>query len=137
MVYLHPQLEKDSIFITSLDLCMVRLINNAHIPWFILVPQKENIEHLWDLTDSNQAQLFQEISFMSNIIKEYYGVDRLNIGALGNMVPQMHWHIIARFKNDYCWPNPIWGNVPAKEYDHTESDIIIQQIKNKVQDNLD
>ncbi len=106
---LHERLEKDSFLLTSLDLCQVRLINNSDYTWLILVPQKNNIIHLTDLNSAEQIQLIKEINHISTILKKLYTPDRLNIATLGNVVSQMHWHIIVRYTTDKHWPNPVWG----------------------------
>lgn len=113
---LHPQLEKDSELITELDLCAVRLIKDANYPWLILVPQVANIKDVIDLSDKQQQVLWQESAMISRVLKHLFTPDKLNIAALGNMVPQLHLHHIVRYQHDVSWPNPIWGQVPLKAY---------------------
>jgi diadenosine tetraphosphate (Ap4A) HIT family hydrolase len=114
---LHPKLEADSVFIKDLELCQVRLINNAKFPWILLVPRVENMVEIIDLDASQQVQLMQEIITTSSVLKELFAPDKLNIGALGNIVPQLHIHVIARYKTDEAWPNPVWNSGVRAEYD--------------------
>lgn len=113
---LHPQLLKDSVLITELPLSMVRLINDAHYPWLILVPKVANVSEIIDLSDSQQIQLFQESAMISKVLTHLFTPDKLNIAALGNMVSQLHVHHIVRYQYDVSWPKPIWGQVAAKPY---------------------
>lgn len=106
---LHERLEKDSFFIKSLDLCQLRLINNHDYMWLILVPQINDIIHVTDLNPEQQLVLFNEINQIAQIVKTCFQPDRLNIASLGNVVSQMHWHIIARYSDDKMWPSPVWG----------------------------
>lgn len=89
-------------------LSRVLLKNNADYPWLILVPRQENIEEIEQLSKSLRQVLIEEISELSSIVRQYFKPDKLNIGSLGNIVPQLHIHIIARFKNDNLWPHGIW-----------------------------
>ncbi|MEO9946395.1 HIT family protein [Paraglaciecola sp.] len=117
---LDPQLDKDSAWITDLPLCTVRLINDGNYPWLILVPKVANICEVIELTPLQQQILWQESAFISQVITQLFTPDKLNLAALGNMVPQLHLHHIARFKDDVSWPKPIWGQFPAKPYTETE-----------------
>jgi diadenosine tetraphosphate (Ap4A) HIT family hydrolase len=113
---LHPQLEKDSVLVTELSLCSVLLINDATYPWLILVPRVPNIVEIIDLPDAQQQQLWQESALISQVLKHLFTPDKLNVAALGNMVPQLHLHHIVRYVHDVSWPNPVWGRVPAQAY---------------------
>jgi diadenosine tetraphosphate (Ap4A) HIT family hydrolase len=113
---LHPQLEKDCIVLGKLDLCAVLLMPDANYPWLILVPQRENISEIYQLSESDQQQLMRESSKVSRVLAELFNADKINVAALGNMVPQLHVHHVARFRTDAAWPAPIWGAVAAKEY---------------------
>ncbi len=117
---LHPQLAKDSVLLADWPLCQLRLINDRQYPWFILVPRRADIQEVIDLSESDQAQLWQESAQLSRLLKAQYQPDKLNLAALGNMVPQLHVHHIARFKTDPAWPAPVWGKVPAVAYDEAE-----------------
>lgn len=114
---LHPQLQKDCIVLGQLDLCAVLLMPDANYPWLILVPQRENISEIYQLSDAEQQQLMRESSKVSRLLSELFQADKINVAALGNMVPQLHVHHVARFRTDAAWPAPIWGAVSAKKYD--------------------
>jgi len=117
MAELHPQLAKDCIEIGRFPLCRVLLMNDANYPWFILVPDREGAREIYQLTGADQQQWLRESAELSRAIVELFQPDKLNIGALGNMVPQLHIHYIARYQDDPAWPRPVWGQVPAKAYD--------------------
>ena len=106
---LNTRLAHDSFFVTSLELCQIRLINSQDFVWFILVPQINNIIHITDLSLPNQYILMHEINQTAHILQKIFNPTRLNIAALGNIVEQMHWHIIVRYDTDKAWPNPVWG----------------------------
>lgn len=121
---LHQQLLQDSVLITELPLSMVRLINDAHYPWLILVPTVANVSEIIHLSDSQQIQLFKESAMISKVLTHLFTPDKLNIAALGNMVPQLHLHHIVRYQSDVSWPKPIWGQVAAKPY---TQEILVEQ----------
>lgn len=126
MFKLHSQLEKDTIFIKDLKLCQLLLMNNALYPWFVLVPKKPEMVEIIDLSDDEQILLMQEIAEVSRLVKKTFKPDKLNIAALGNMVPQLHIHIIARFKNDPTFPKPVWVSGEVREYSEEELKRIIE-----------
>jgi diadenosine tetraphosphate (Ap4A) HIT family hydrolase len=113
---LNPILEGTSSFVTDLALCQVRLSHNAKFPWLLLIPRQNNIVEIIDLDESQQAQLMGEISMTSHIMKELFRPDKLNMGALGNVVPQLHIHVIARYVADEAWPNPVWNSGVSDTY---------------------
>jgi diadenosine tetraphosphate (Ap4A) HIT family hydrolase len=118
---LHPQLEADTLPVASLPLCDVLLMNDANYPWLILVPRVAGASELLDLAESDRTQLWREIDIASQALREHFVPDKLNIAALGNMVSQLHIHVIARFKNDATWPKPVWGMQPARPYSPEET----------------
>jgi diadenosine tetraphosphate (Ap4A) HIT family hydrolase len=103
------QLQHDTIFIGELPLCNVLLMNNAMFPWVILVPKRMEITEIMDLPQAERTILMEEIAATSKVMKETYWPDKINVAALGNVVPQLHIHVIARFKTDDVWPEPVWG----------------------------
>src|SRR6202158_843274 len=109
---LHSQLKKDTIDIGDLPLCRVLVIKDAHYPWLLLVPRREDAGEIIDLQEVEQAQLMTEISRVARALKDITQCDKLNIAALGNVVPQLHVHIIARRTSDVGWPRPVWGVMP-------------------------
>jgi diadenosine tetraphosphate (Ap4A) HIT family hydrolase len=130
---LHPQLEKDSELVIELTLCSIRLINDANYPWLILVPEVDNIIDVIDLSDAQQIILWQESALVSRALKHLFTPYKLNIAALGNMVPQLHLHHIVRYKNDVSWPKPIWGQVPSRAYSDEQLAKQINLIKTEIE----
>jgi|TARA_R110002096_G_scaffold169036_3_gene340535 diadenosine tetraphosphate (Ap4A) HIT family hydrolase len=130
---LHPQLEKDSELVTELPLCSLRLINDANYPWLILVPKIADISDVIDLSDAQQQTLWQESAIVSRALKHLFTPDKLNIAALGNMVPQLHLHHIVRYQHDVSWPKPIWGQVPPKAYSDEQLTKQIELIKTDIE----
>lgn len=106
---LNEELAKNSRFVTDLPLCEVRIQNEARFPWILLVPKRDNIEEIVDLSVEDQEQLLKELRMASKVMQESFDADKLNIGALGNIVRQLHVHVIARYETDLAWPNPVWG----------------------------
>ena len=128
MADLHPQLVEDCLVLGSFPLCRLLLMKDANYPWFILVPDRDNISEIHHLTEEDQQQLTRESAFLSAVIEEEFRADKINVAALGNVVPQLHVHHVVRYKDDVAWPLPIWGNQPAREY----SDELLDTIVNKL-----
>src|SRR3954451_19068753 len=106
---LHPQLAADTVIVGDLPLSRVRVMNDANYPWLILVPRKADITEVIDLEEAVQTQLMSEVTRVARALREITACHKLNIAALGNVVPQLHVHVIARFRNDAAWPNPVWN----------------------------
>ena len=115
--HLHPQLADDTHPLAQFALCELRLMDDANHPWLILVPRMENAIELTDLDAAQQTQLMQEIDRASRALQVAVKPHKLNVAALGNMVPQLHVHVIARFQDDIAWPRPVWGNATARPYE--------------------
>jgi diadenosine tetraphosphate (Ap4A) HIT family hydrolase len=113
---LHPQLAQDTVPVGDLALSRVLLADDANYPWLILVPRQPGLVELIDLDDDSQTQLLGEIAATARALKAVAECDKLNFAALGNQVPQLHVHVIARRHGDAAWPKPVWGAVPAKAY---------------------
>jgi diadenosine tetraphosphate (Ap4A) HIT family hydrolase len=113
---LHPQLAKDTHFVTDLPLCRVLLMDEARYPWFILVPRRAGIREIHELSQTGRAQLWLESDQLSRALLNLNQPDKLNIAALGNMVAQLHVHHIARFQTDATWPAPVWGKFVPQPY---------------------
>jgi len=114
---LHPRLEADSVYLCRWTLCQVRLINDARYPWLMLVPEQPNITEPFELTAGDQAQLWRESMVLAAWMKGYFRADKMNVAALGNVVPQLHVHHVARVVNDSAWPGPVWGVGEAEPYE--------------------
>jgi len=125
---LHPQLKADCHQLGTLKLCTVLLHQNAAVPWFILVPHTDCTE-LLELSESDQVQAMSECSRVGAVIKKRWSSPKLNFGAIGNMVPQLHLHVIGRSPDDPCWPNPVWGNL---QVDGTYSDAELSSISDEL-----
>jgi diadenosine tetraphosphate (Ap4A) HIT family hydrolase len=116
MADLHPQLQKDCLLVGRFPLCRLLLMHDANYPWFILVPDREGICEIFQLSEEDQIQLLRESSLLSAVLVERFHADKLNIAALGNVVPQLHLHHVVRYRDDPAWPAPVWGRVPARPY---------------------
>jgi diadenosine tetraphosphate (Ap4A) HIT family hydrolase len=113
---LHPQLHADTGPVCDLALSRVLAMNDANFPWLILVPRRAGVSEIFDL-GAEQATLLNEISLVSRVLKDVTQCDKLNVAAIGNVVPQLHVHIVARRKDDALWPKPVWGAAPPRAYD--------------------
>ena len=116
MADLHSQLQKDCLLVGRFPLCRLLLMHDANYPWFILVPDREGICEIFQLGEEDQIQLLRESSLLSAALVERFHADKLNIAALGNVVPQLHIHHVVRYRDDPAWPAPVWGRVPARPY---------------------
>lgn len=117
MFELHPRLRADTIELGAFPLCRLLLMKDANYPWFILVPTRAGIGEIHQLDISDQQQLIRESSHLAAGLSAALSPDKLNIAALGNVVPQLHLHHIVRYRSDAAWPAPVWGRVPALAYD--------------------
>lgn len=131
MFKLNENLKNDTFFVKNLELSQVLLMNNSDFFWIILVPQKEGLTELTDLNFEDQTKLLQEINKISNFIKQKINPDKINIATLGNVVSQLHVHIIARFKNDKAFPAPVWG-IEFEKYQQQEAQKLINLISENV-----
>lgn len=113
---LDSRLAADTAAVTDLPLSAVRLMNDATYPWLILIPRREGAVEIVDLAPQDRAQLMEEIAQVSGVLRGLTHCDKLNVAALGNMVPQLHVHVIGRFSGDPAWPGPVWGKAPAQPY---------------------
>lgn len=120
---LHPRLAADTILVGRLPLSLLLLFNDARYPWFILVPRRTDITEIYQLPDADQQQLWRESALLARSLMQSFHADKMNIGVLGNLVPQLHLHHIARFSSDPAWPGPVWGHsdpVPYEKHGITE-----------------
>ncbi len=117
---LHPQLAKDCIRIGRFPLCHLLMMNDATYPWFILVPEVGGVREIYELSETDQGQLMRESVHLAGRLAKAFAADKMNIAALGNVVPQLHIHHIVRFRNDPAWPAPVWGKTAARPYDEAE-----------------
>jgi diadenosine tetraphosphate (Ap4A) HIT family hydrolase len=116
MFELHPRLAADCIVLGDLQLCRVLLNNDARFPWCILVPRLPDLRDFHDVPTEHRTTLFAEIERVSIALQHIGAADKMNVAALGNMVPQLHVHVIARRTDDAAWPTPVWSAGPAEPY---------------------
>jgi diadenosine tetraphosphate (Ap4A) HIT family hydrolase len=116
MFTLHNQLAKDCVPLGDFPLCRALLMNDAQYPWLILVPRREDVAELFQLSRVDQQSLLEEVSSVAAALAGHFNADKMNVAALGNVVPQLHLHVIARFREDPAWPRPVWGVLPAQPY---------------------
>ena len=118
---LDPTLEADTLEIVTLPLCVARLMNDRRFPWVILVPARPRVSEIIDLDAADRGLLMEEIALVSTAMRDLFHPTKLNVGALGNVVTQLHVHVVARFASDAAWPGPVWGT-PAERYGPDEID---------------
>lgn len=128
MFELHPKLNEDCFEIGQFPLGRLLLMNDSNYPWFILVPQREGIREIHELTGEDQVQFIRESSYLSRKLSAIFNADKMNIAAIGNMVPQLHIHHIVRYKDDPAWPGPVWGALPSRPYDEDEKEKIMGRL---------
>lgn len=116
MFDLDPRLQEDTYVLGDFPLCRLLLSKDANYPWFILVPRRADISELFQLDDSDQAQLWKETTALAENLKDIFAADKMNVATLGNVVSQLHMHVIVRRCKDPAWPAPVWGNKPATTY---------------------
>ena len=121
---LHPQLADDTAPVIELALCEVRLMDDANHPWLVLVPKVPDAVELIDLTAAQRTLLTAEIDDAARVLKALFQPDKLNVAAIGNQVPQLHIHIVARFKTDAAWPGTVWASDAKRPYEQTAREAI-------------
>ncbi|MFC6297570.1 HIT domain-containing protein [Pseudomonas sp. CCM 7893] len=116
MFALDPRLQHDTLPIGDFPLSRLLLSNDSNYPWFILVPRIDGISEVFQLDVADQQRLWQESTALAQLLNEGFAADKMNIGALGNVVSQLHVHVIVRKRDDVAWPAPVWGKHPARPY---------------------
>lgn len=116
MFQLHERLQADTVLVAEFPLSLVLLSKDANYPWVILVPKRPNIEEIYQLNREDRQQLLHESCVLAETMTALFNPAKLNIATIGNMVPQLHVHHVARFSNDGAWPGPVWGAHPAASY---------------------
>lgn len=127
---LDSKLNHDTYFVSDLDLCRLLIMNDSNYPWFILVPRRLNITEIYQLSNEDRFELDYETNFISEILASYFKADKMNIAVLGNIVSQLHVHIIVRKKTDLLWPETIWGKKSPLFYSKEDIENTISIIKN-------
>ena len=126
---LHERLAADTVAVAELGLCSVRLMNDRTWPWLVLVPRRPAAREIIDLGEADRRLLIEKIAVASRVLQTLHRPDKINIGALGNLVPQLHVHVIARFTGDPAWPRPVWGVQPPVPYAAEELDTAVATLR--------
>lgn len=134
MFILDSRLEQDTLPIGDFPLCRLLLMNDAQYPWFILVPRREAVSELFQLDAADQQQLWRETTAFAEIVKDSFGADKMNVATLGNVVSQLHMHVIARSRDDAAWPAPVWGRHQPKPYTQDQAAAIRARLKTVLAD---
>lgn len=129
MFELHPRLAADTTPVSELPLCRLLLMNDARYTWLILVPGRDGIREIHELDSTDRQQLMREIAAVSEALAGSVPNDKINVGALGNLVPQLHIHVIARRIGDAAWPGPVWGHGEAVPYGADEMNGLIERLR--------
>lgn len=116
MFTLDSRLQQDTLPIGDFPLCRLLLMNDVNYPWFILVPRREEVSELFQLDMADQQALWLETTRLAETLKDVFVADKMNVATLGNVVSQLHMHVIVRRREDAAWPAPVWGKHPAKAY---------------------
>ena len=130
MFALDPRLEQDTLHMGDFSLCRLLLMNDSSYPWFILVPRREEVSELFQLDEAEQRSLWRETTLLAERLKDTFKADKMNVATLGNVVAQLHMHVIVRRRGDAAWPAPVWGRQPAVPY--TEEQILLVRDKLKL-----
>ena len=128
---LHPKLRADTAFVGDLALSRLVAMNDADYPWLILVPRRLAVTEIFDL-GAEQALLVNELSLASAALMQATRCDKLNVAAIGNVVPQLHVHVVARFKTDPLWPKPVWGFAAGRAYAPDALESFVADIRKRV-----
>lgn len=128
MFHLHDRLQADTAPVAQLPLCRVLLMDNRVWPWLILVPAQPGLTEIHQLSREDQHRLMDEIALASRTLEVLFAPDKINVGALGNLVSQLHVHVIARSKGDPAWPGPVWGSGFAERYSPEERGSLTRKI---------
>lgn len=116
MFQIDPRLAEDTLEVASLTLCQVLLLNDRRYNWLVLVPRRESVTEILDLSPQDQAQLWREVTLVAQVLRHAQPDLKLNIGALGNVVRQLHLHVLLRQEGDPAWPGPVWGHSPREPH---------------------
>lgn len=136
MFSLDPRLQQDTLVVGDFALCRLLLMNDAQFPWFILVPRREEVSELFQLDSDDQRLLWQETTALAETLKDTFAADKMNIATLGNMVSQLHMHVIVRRREDAAWPAPVWGKLPAQPYSAEQLAAVLAKLRMVLTDNF-
>ncbi len=129
MFALDSRLQQDCLVIGDFPLCRLLLMNDSNYPWFILVPRREEVSELFQLDADDQRQLWQETTLLAETLKDIFAADKMNVATLGNVVSQLHMHVIVRWREDASWPAPVWGRHPAQPYSEQQVGQVVDKLR--------
>ncbi|UEM04434.1 HIT family protein [Skermanella rosea] len=132
MFKLHDRLAADTVLVHPLTLCQLLCMNNRVWPWLILVPARPDVTELHHLPAGDRAVLMEEIAQASALLDGMFRPDKLNVAAIGNVVPQLHVHVVARRRDDPAWPNPVWGSGIAEPYAPADLDALVLRLRDSL-----
>jgi len=136
MFQLHERLMTDTLLVGEFTLCLLLLSRDANYPWTILVPKRADIKEIYQLNSADRNQLLHESCVLAEAMQGLFSPDKLNIATIGNMVPQLHMHHVARTKTDAAWPGPVWGAVTAIDYSEETLASIQVSLQTRLADEL-
>jgi diadenosine tetraphosphate (Ap4A) HIT family hydrolase len=134
MFQLHERLLADTVLVAEFTLSLVLLSKDANYPWIILVPRRHSIQEVYQLDIEDRQQLLHESCVVAETMTALFHPDKLNIATIGNMVPQLHMHHVARFSNDGAWPGPVWGAQPAASYNKDKLASLVLELQTALPD---
>jgi len=126
---LHERLQQDCIFVGRFNLCQLLMMNDSQFPWFILVPERFDIKEIYQLNSVDRLLLSEESCLLAENMADLFNADKMNMAAIGNMVPQLHIHHIVRYQTDKAWPAPVWGKFVAQPYTEQQRVELITKVR--------
>ena len=129
MFTLDSRLQQDTLIVGDFALCRLLLMNDTQFPWFILVPRRADVSEIFQLDIADQRLLWQETSELAETLKDTFAADKMNVASLGNMVSQLHMHVIVRRRDDAAWPAPVWGKLPAQPYSTEQLAVVMAKLR--------
>ena len=136
MFVLDSRLQQDTIALGDFALSRLLLMNDAQFPWFILVPRREDVSEIFQLAPEEQQMLWREATGLVEVLKDTFNADKMNVANLGNVVSQLHMHVIVRRRNDAAWPGPVWGKVPPRPYTAEELQVLRAKLRMVLDDDF-
>ncbi|WP_437881096.1 HIT family protein [Pseudomonas sp. LRF_L74] len=136
MFVLDSRLQQDTYWIGDFPLCRLLLMNDSAYPWFILVPRRDDVSELFQLGHADQAALWRESTDLAETLKDLFAADKMNVATLGNVVAQLHMHVIVRRRSDAAWPAPVWARQPATAYAADELAAVIKRLRGALGDDF-
>lgn len=133
MVEIDSRLLRDCVRVGRFRLCHLLLMDDANYPWCILVPDRPDVREVHQLAPRDQQRLMRESSLLSRELAACFGADKMNLAALGNQVPQLHVHLVVRYRDDPAWPGPVWGAVPRRPYAEADREAVIERIRSRLE----